>query len=222
MLLLRSQLSLDAFIRSLSPAAWFMRGVGQTVTGSGVSQWDDVSGNARHLLQGTDAARPALQADGSVLFNGTSHFLKCDAFTLNQPAWVTLVMRQVTWTSGDVLFDGDGVAGGACQQTTSTPRISISAGSSAAEIATVTLNVKAVVAAVFNGGSSRLVRNLDVASSGNAGTNNMGGFTLGAIGGGAAAWSNIEVHEVVIIPIAPSTAQRERVVRGLMARHGVA
>ena len=121
-----------------------------------------------------------------------------------------------------MLFDGAGIAGGACQQTTASPRISISAGSSACEISTVAVGTKTVVCAVFNGASSRLVRNLDVATAGNAGTNNMGGFTLAAIGGGVAAWSNIQVHEIVILPIAPLTVQRERISYGLMARHGLA
>ncbi len=45
-------------VSSLGPAAWFRANTGITVTGLGVSQWDDQSGNARHLLQGTDANRP--------------------------------------------------------------------------------------------------------------------------------------------------------------------
>jgi hypothetical protein len=66
-------------------AAWFRLGVGITETGQGVSQWDDQSGNGRHLKQGTDGARPSKQSDGSILFNGSDEFLKCDAFTFSQP-----------------------------------------------------------------------------------------------------------------------------------------
>lgn len=211
---LGGQAKLNAYIRSLSPALWLRNGMG-----TAAAQWDDISGNGRHV---TLSGSPTLNADGSYTFNGVNQYGTAGAFTLVQPTAVFFVVTQVSWTSGDVLFDGAGVAGGACQQTTSTPRISISAGSSACEISTVAVGTKAVVCAVFNGASSRLVRNLDVATAGNAGTNNMGGFTLAAIGGGAAAWSNIRAYEAVILPIAPSTAQRERIVAGLMARHGVA
>lgn len=44
-------------------AAWYRGDVtGVVVTGSGVSQWTDQSGNGRHVLQGTDAARPPFTA----------------------------------------------------------------------------------------------------------------------------------------------------------------
>ncbi len=56
------------FVLGLSPAAWFRAGTGITVTGSGVSQWDDQSGNARHLKQGTDANRPI-----ALLHTGTNY-----------------------------------------------------------------------------------------------------------------------------------------------------
>lgn len=38
--------------------AWYRADLGITLTSSHVSQWDDQSGNARHLTQGTDANRP--------------------------------------------------------------------------------------------------------------------------------------------------------------------
>ena len=205
--------SLDAYIRSLGPAAWFRKGNATTAS------WPDLSGNARTM---TFFNTPTIEADGAVTMNGTNQYGKTAAFTLNQPEWVLWVGKQVSWTSGDVILDGAGVAGGAMQQTTSTPRLSISAGSSVAEISTVALNTVAVLSAVFNGASSSLSRNLDAAATGNAGAGNMGGLTLGAIGGGAAAWSNISTSELIVFPFAPSAALQARIIAGLMARHGVA
>jgi len=212
--------SLDAYIRSLSPEAWFLKGIGQTVTGSGVSQWDDISGNGRHLLQGTDSARPALQADGSVLFNGTSHYLKCSAFTLNQPTCVLMVVNVKAWTANDRLFDGNASDSVTALQNTSTPKISLNAGVALGPI-TPPLNELHVHKYVANGASSSIGYDKNASTAGNAGTNNMGGFTLGARGVGDVP-SNIQVYETVIFPIAPSTAQLDRLVAGLMARHGVA
>lgn len=215
--------SLDALIRSLSPAAWFRQGVGITVTGSGVSQWDDQSGNGRHLLQGTDAARPALQADGSVLFNGTSHYLKCNAFTLNQPTCVLMVVKQVSWTNADILIAGNLNNLMDVLQRTTSPDLALYAGTSivANNSGAVVGNV-CVMSAVFNGASSSLAVNKGARATGNPGAANAGGLTLAANGNGAGAFANIQAYETVIFPIAPSTAQLDRLVAGLMARHGVA
>ena len=220
MLLLRSQLPLDALIRSLAPAAWFRQGVGITVTGSGVSQWDDISGNGRHLLQGTDAARPALQADGSVLFNSTSHYLKCNAFTLTQPACVLWVGKQAAWTSGDYLFDIGSAAGGAAViQQGVTPELRMFAGISLSRTQAAIGSI-VVVASVFNGASSLFGIN-GANTTGNSGANALGNFSVGAASNGVGS-SASQVYETVIFPIAPSTAQLDRLVAGLMARHGVA
>lgn len=213
--------ALDNYIRSLAPAAWFRFNEGITVTGSGVSQWDDVSGNARHLLQGTDAARPALQADGSILFNGTSHFLKTAAFTLNQPTTVVLVVKQVSWTINDRFFDGNAALGGVLFMSATTPTIAIFAGSTAASNTNLAVGANGVVSAVFNGASSLIQVNANAATTGNAGANNMGGFTLGADGANL-NFGNIQVYEAAIFPSAISAADRARVAAGLMAKHGIA
>ena len=224
MLLLRQQLSLDAYIRSLGPAAWFLKGQGQTVTGSGVSQWDDLSGNGRHLLQGTDSARPALQADGSVLFNGTSHYLKCNAFTLNQPEWVVWVGKQVSWTNGDIFCDGNATGTLYINQASSSPNITASANNSTTTVglnAGLAVGSVGVVSAVFNGASSSLQVNRAAAVTGDVGAGNAGGLTLGARASGSAN-SNISTSELIVFPFAPTAEQQSRIIAGLMARHGVA
>lgn len=40
-----------AFVRGLQPAAWFRYGQGITFDSTGISQWEDASGNGRHLKQ---------------------------------------------------------------------------------------------------------------------------------------------------------------------------
>lgn len=214
--------ALDALIRSLAPAAWFRQGVGITVTGSGVSQWEDQSGNGRHLLQGTDAARPALQGDGTILFNGTSHYLKTAAFTLNQPEWVLWVGKQVSWTLNDRICDGNTVSSGAIAQNATTPELLIFAGTTGIAKVPLTVGALGVVSAVFNGANSRARVNLSTEVTGQAGAGNMGGLTLGANGDATAAqFSNISTSELIVFPFAPSTELQARIIAGLMARHGV-
>jgi hypothetical protein len=114
-------------IAGLGPAAWFRYGTGITITGSGVSQWNDQSGNGRHLLQATDANRPQKQADSSILFDGVAYFLKCNAFTLPQPVSLYLLMKQVTWTAGTGICDGNAVSTGLLINRTASPQFALNA-----------------------------------------------------------------------------------------------
>ena len=64
------------------PKIWLNDSSAVTDAGAGAcSQWNDVSGNANHFVQGTGAARPliqllALNNRRTIKFNGTSHFME--------------------------------------------------------------------------------------------------------------------------------------------------
>jgi hypothetical protein len=211
------------FIRGLSPAAWFRYGVGITVTGQGVSQWDDQSGNGRHLKQATDGARPTKNADNSILFNGTDEFLKCDAFTLNQPETVYILFKQVAWTSNAYVHDGNGLATMLLQQHTTTPQLRAYAGLGVGPNANtaLTIDTYGVVSSVYNGASSSIQVNNGTVTTGDAGASNAGGFTLAARATGDLDFSNIEVKEVILFAAAHDTATRARVIRYLMSVGGI-
>lgn len=118
-------------------------------------------------------------------FDGSNDYLKTAAFALSQPETVYVVQNQVSWTSGDVFFDGNAANSGAILQTTSSPRISINAGSTVAENTGYALKTSAVLRSVFNGASSALGVNRVAATTGNAGAANLTGITVGAGGGGS-------------------------------------
>lgn len=206
-------------ILNLAPAAWFRFGLGTTVA-TGVSQWDDASGNGRHLKQAVGVSQPALQADGSILFDGTDDFLRCDAFTLNQPETVYLLARQVTWTNGEHVFDGFANGSGRILQLTATPSISLNAGLSAAANTNWTVNTYAALCCQFNGASSILRVNNTTETTGDASTGNMGGFTLGA-SGNSVSWGNIQVKEILIFPAAHDAARRAQMIAYLMRIGGL-
>ena len=208
-------------ILSLGAEAAYAPGTG-VVTGAGVSSWPDWTGKGHPLLQGTDAARPALQADGSILFNGTSHFLKTAAFTLNQPTTVVLVVKQVSWTTGEDLIDGETLLSGAIQTVTSSPLVRLRNGGVGGATVSPAVGVTGVLTAVWNGASSSLTLNRGTPTADNMATDAMGGLTLGAGGGGAAGtFTNIQVYEAAIFPSALSAADRARVASALMAAHGI-
>lgn len=62
--------------------AHFDASTGVTITGSGVSQWNDQSGQDNHATQGTDANRPEFLTIGgkdSLVFDGANHYLSFPA-----------------------------------------------------------------------------------------------------------------------------------------------
>lgn len=197
-------------------AAWFALGRSITSSGGLVSQWDDQSGLGRHLKQPTGTNQPALQGDGSILFDAVDNFLMCDAFTLNQPCTVYALLRQITWGSALRIFDGNAGNTGALIQSTggASPQLRIFAGSNLGENSNLATGAYGVVAAVFNGASSVLQINNTAPLTGDSGASNMGGFTLGA-GGALTGFSNIQAKEVIIYASAHDTNQRQTVINYL-------
>lgn len=207
-------------ITALTPAAWYRYGIGITVNGQGVSSWADQSGNGRDLLQGTDGARPPLQADNSILFNGTDEFLAA-AFTLNQPESVYILFNPVSFTANDRILDGATLNTGGVIQTTSTPTLRLNAGTNTAGFSGPAVGVYGVVAAVFNGASSVQQFNNNTPVVADAGLGNMGGLTLGANGVAVGNYANIQVKEVIVFAAAHDAATRATVITYLATVGGL-
>lgn len=188
------------------PEGYWKYNTGITVTGAGVSQWNDQSGNARHLLQATDAARPPLQGDGSVLFDGAAQFLRA-AYTRAQPRTTLLLIKQISWTTGDRIFDG--VTGSQrVQQAGTTPAILQAAPSTTNSNAALVLGSYGRLASCFNGVSSYLRVNATNSSGGDAGANSTDGITIGANAVASPAnFSNIQVKEIADYAAALTQAQ---------------
>lgn len=199
-------------------AAWFRFNSGITDTAGAVSQWNDASGNARHLLQATATNQPAKQGDGSILFDGVDNFLKCDAFTLNQPETVYILFKQVTWTSADFVFDGNANSTMGLRQITGSPRLGLSAGGAGGPSSTdLAVDTYGAVASIFNGAASVVHIGSTTSATGDPGAANAGGFCLGSLGGGAANFANIQVKEVVVYSVAHDATTRQQVIDYLNA-----
>lgn len=205
-------------IRS-SLAAWYRFRTGITITGGGVSAWRDFSGNGRDLAQATAASRPTLTGDGSISFDGSNDYLQA-TFTLAQPATLYLCVQQLTWTSGDILFDGV-TADARVAQNTSSPGLAANAGSGLTVDNTIPVGRYGVLAFVANATASRYQAGSGgpaVLTSGDAGTNAFGGLTLGA-SRTPGNYANILVREVAMYSVAHDAPTRLALLR-YMARVG--
>lgn len=198
-------------------AAWFKFNKGITVTGAGVSQWDDQSGNGRHLKQGTDTNRPALQADGSILFDGADNYLVTDAFNIEQPFTRYVLFSAIAWTGNDCIWVG--AADCRSRQVTATPQIDFNCGSSIGTVSP-TLGTYNVLCCVGNGASSVLQLNNDTPVTGNAGAGGIDGLWLGS-STTPANFGNIQAKEDITFSAAHDADTRRRVIRYLASVGGL-
>lgn len=177
----------------------------------------------RDLVNMTDANRPVLSVSGGysiATFNGTAQIMKAAPFNLAQPESVYFVGSQITWTINEYLFDGNATQSGAVIQTTATPQLNLHAGSSVAANTTLAVATKAAISAIFNGANSVLGVNQLVATTGNAGAANMGGFTVGSAGT-PGTYGNITFLEAIIRNVADPTPMRLAILKSLMKTCGI-
>ncbi|MCR4300719.1 MAG: hypothetical protein NUV51_03840 [Sulfuricaulis sp.] len=191
----------SSYLPSDNPAslvAWFRMGVGVTVTGAGVSTWADQSGNGNDLLQATDTNRPAYDGSAIITFDGADNFMRCVAFTLNQPTQVSMLMKEITGGNTKLFCDGN-IADtlDIFQVSVASSAIRLYAGALGPTNSVGHVGSFMVLTALFSGAASSLLINADTLATGNAGANNAGGFTLGSAAGGGDL-SNIAVKEIIL------------------------
>jgi hypothetical protein len=70
-----------------------MEGYGLNYNSNGLSQWNDLSGNANHATQSTNANKPAVGPAGTVIFDGEDDFLELpDVFDSGQDSMTVLIL----------------------------------------------------------------------------------------------------------------------------------
>lgn len=194
----------------------YRMGVGLTGT-TNASAWANQIGTAGPLLQASGAAQPAIQADGSLLFDGVDDRMTA-VFTLDQPVTLYLVFKQITWSSNDYFCDGV-VAQQAIRQAGTGTTIAQVGSLPGASDATFGLDVYGVITSVYNGASSILKVDGGTNNTGDIGVGNPGGFILGS-DGAPVVFSNIQVKESIIRNVADSADTRTRIQGLLKAIYG--
>jgi hypothetical protein len=175
------------------------KGVGITSSGGFASRWADQSGHGNDAIQNTATNQPALQASGSLLFDGVDNFMSC-ALTSPQPVQFYLKGKQVTWTLDRRIVGASGSNKCNLYQAVSTPKIGASSDnvnflpSSSSDWL---VNTTGVVAWCFDGANSSLQVDNNAAITGDAGTQDLLAFRLGA-GSNPAVTSNIELEHFLV------------------------
>jgi hypothetical protein len=184
-----------------------------TITKDGsnlVSVWAAKGGatTGKNLLQATGTNKPLWVTPGTIRFDGVDNFLRAN-FTWNQPEFIYMIVKQITWTVNDRFFDGWTAGTGAVSQFLASPRLALSAPDLAAGNSGLSVNTWGIIRVLFNGASSKFIVNNTTPATGDPGDNNMGGFTLGVRGGLGSQFSNIEVKDIVCVDIDDAANETE-------------
>lgn len=185
-----------------------------------VSVWGDKSGENNDLLQAVGANQPLWSTNG-ILFDGISQFMQTVGFTLVQPEMIYIVFKQVTWGLNLRIMDGlltnDS---GSIQQIISTPGIAGRANNTMPINNNLALNTFGIIRILFNGSASSFQVDKTGATIAEAGSNSMGGFTLGSRAD-VAVPANIQVKEVIIRKIADSSGDEQDIYDYLAAKYSI-
>ena len=171
----------------VSNEAWYP---GSSADADPVTSWIDQSGNSRNALQGTGANQPELDLTGGpngtpiVIFDGVNDNRKTATFPLEQPEHVFIVLRVDTFIESRRIFDGISTSRGLMFQTI--PELSYGMYAGIPDTGPIsgghTQGVWSLVEVLFDGANSTMVANGDPAETGEIGTNDMDGITLGSAG----------------------------------------
>ena len=173
-----------------------------------------------YVPTGATIALPGLNGLATAYFDGVDDFLKSAAFTLNQPTFVVMVAKQVTWTVNDGIYDGNTGNSMRLYQQTISPIVGSTDGSSATpKLSTFSIGEWGIVSEAFNGTNTFIRLNRTTPVTG-AQSSNAGGFTLGAKGD-ATSFGNIQVARVLVYNRIPSAAEQDYIVRGLAVQYGL-
>lgn len=183
-------------------ALWFSSDSGITLVGNEVSQWNDRSGNARHLTPAAATNRPkftagALNGLPEILFDGGNDYLQTGAFVLSQPFTCYFLARQVTYTQFERLFQGAAANDAFMHQSNVVaPNVSMRTGATTGPTFTTwTVGTYGILDGKWSGSGTKARFHQQTEVGGDPGTGGLTGFKLCAnnAGGGIGNFGIVEV-----------------------------
>lgn len=206
--------------------------LGQYVSSYGITKdaadsvyvWADTLGAGPDFLasQSPDNKRePIWSADG-VLFNGTTNVLTSELFTsVSQPVFIYIVMKSVNAVDQTTIICG---TSSNCRFYFSSDAgaLRMYSGSAGTQETDLAENTWGIVRALFNTTASTIQANESAAHTGfNVGANALGTIMQFGASGLTAAWSNIQVKELIIRKKVDTAADQVLIYNHLKSRYGL-
>jgi len=204
--------------------AWWDGNVGQATDGGVGWDWTDIIDGK--ILNAPVAdnipTAGALNGHATLIFDGTNDYMRvANSFNITQPITIYVVVKQITWTNSEFWWDSKTADRMLMGQLGTTPTLKISAGPGfAADNTDLAVNTWGVVRVVYSGASSSIRVDDNAATTGNAGTQNADGFSLGAVYSGGFL-SNIEVAEIIIYTGATVASFDTQIMNYLNTKYGL-
>lgn len=178
-----------------------------TLSGSDVTQLNDLSGNSRNLTPGTNS--PSWASDTITFDKTNSENLRSAAFaTMTQPFTIVLVYQKlVARDIAEYMIGARGLVAGLVGTSTSGTGNFVAHSGTALNIGNNDITTVHLHIVVFNGASTKYYLDDAAAVEGNAGANDMDGVELGSFNNGA-VFSNFALNEAIGYSAAISDADR--------------
>lgn len=159
-----------------------------------VSKVNDQSGWGHHLLQaGADNIKPIWGVNG-LTFDGVRQFMKAAAFMYGKPEFVFLLIKQITWTSDDILLDGNASNNMLLKQRTATPGLAYYAGAGYTAVSNdLAVGAWGIVRILSYAALSKFIINTNAPDTTNTGIADAGGITIGSAATGASQFGNFSI-----------------------------
>jgi hypothetical protein len=147
-----------------------------------VGRIEDKSGNGNLILQATSTKRPYLRISGALWwleFDGVDDFLR-QTFTLNNPISRVSAAQLPGWTNNVRVWDGGAAYALLYQFPSPSPTVTMLMSGNGPTTTELTLGTNHVITEIFNGASSKIVIDNGADHTGDPGTANPGGVTIGS------------------------------------------
>lgn len=198
--------------------AWYD---GDTLATDPANTWSDCSANGYDLtlFNAPSIINNAINGHDALQFDGINQYgRRAGTPVRTQPITIYIVLKQTTWTIGDIIINSDGTANQMLSQAVGSPQIWINAGATFGTNPNLALNTYGIITAVFNGANSELRTNNNASVNGNAGVNSITGLTLAAQRDGLSNYCNIEVAYLILRNAADNTSTQNIIINALKAR----
>jgi hypothetical protein len=199
---------------------WYISDADNVTIVTGVSQWNDMSGHSRNLLQATGADQPTFNSSTGIAFDGTSDYLETAAFTaISPPLTLYLVFLMPAYQQWSTLFSYNGSPVVRIVETWESGRLEFSDGTYDLQLTSVPINTWGVITIIVNGASSSIQLNDHTPVTGTMSTAALNGFAAGTY---SSDFAYVTFKEIIVRSVAETSDNKTSVIDYLMTTYSIA